>query len=215
MKFANIVYKDDLVNHKKVEYINYIQEDIPFKQIDNELPTLYVGWYNLKEIHKDDTVANIFNILEKRIVTNRLYWEFSFKENKSQHVNGVEDFIIDCLDYYFLPRYSYINLDPIHFAIKDIEELFDILPKEIDAVYNYKGEMMFLLKDDKITGIDLKLYSYFDFDLVKLNDKIVSRLETPIINYNNDPIGESYLKKYKILPDFEKLKRYMVVLLSK
>jgi len=37
MKFANIVYKDELVNHKKVEYINYIQENIPFKEIDNEL----------------------------------------------------------------------------------------------------------------------------------------------------------------------------------
>ena len=197
MKFANIVFKDDLVNHKKVEYINYIQEDVAFKNINNELPTLYVGWYNLKDIHHNDPVIDSINILEKRIVSNRLYWEFSFKENKSQHVNGIEDFVIDCLDYYFLPRYSYINLDPIHFAIKDIDELFDILPKEIDGVYNYKGEMMFLLKDDKITGIDLKLYGYFNFDLIKLNDKIVSRLEDPTNQYNNDLKGESYLIKYK------------------
>jgi hypothetical protein len=212
-KIANIVYREELVNHKPLQYINYYIEDIQFRLIDNDLPTLYVGWYFFKEIHKNDPIIENASILEKKIITNKLYWEFSFKENKSQHVNGIDDFVVDSISYYFSPRYNYINLDPLHFLIKDLDDLFDVLPTEIDSIYNYKGEMIYILKDNKITGIDLNLYRYFDFDILALNTKLTSRLKNNL-NYHNDPRGEFLLAKSKIYKYFENLKRYMVVILN-
>jgi hypothetical protein len=212
MKFGNIIYKEDLVNHKKVGYINYINENIPISELPNDLPTLYVGWYNMKELNKENPLTEHISILEKTIFSNKLYWEFSFNENKSQHVNGVEEFVINVSEYYFMPRYTYINLCPIHFMIKDFDDLFDILPKTFDAVYKYKEEFIYLLKDNRITGLDWKLYNYFEFKSEEILTKIKNN--TPENMWFNDNDGKFYQENYNILPYFEFLKRYMVVLLS-
>ena len=111
LKLGNIIYKDELVNHTKVDYINYHMEDTPMNYDDFNilLPTLTVGWNFLKE---NNTFYDV-SILEKEIKKNILYWEFSFNENKAQHVGGVEMFIRNVPYYYFRGQYEYKNIDPI------------------------------------------------------------------------------------------------------
>lgn len=212
-KLANIIYRDELINHTKVDYINYIQGDVSINDIDNDLPTLYVGWYFLKEVNENHPLLNHASILDKKIIPNQLYWEFSFNENKPQHVNGVDDFITDCLSYYFLSRYTYINLDPVFFSIKNLDDLFDLLPKQIDGIYNHKNEMLYLVKGNKITGIDLKYYGFFEFNIEEMIEKLISKLISPT-QYFDDTKGSLFSKNNKIYQNFITLKRYMVVLLS-
>src|SRR5690606_24173897 len=139
------------------------------------------------------------------------YWEFNFDESKASHVKGVESFISFVPQFYFQPKYSYINLDPVFFQLKDIEDVLDVLPKEIDAIYNLKNEMLYCLKDNKISGLDLKMYTFFKFDIPQLLTSIVERSKTTI----TDSEGIEYQKYYKIFPNFSHLKRYMIVILTK
>ena len=60
LKIGNIIYKDELVNHTKVDYINYIPSQ--YFDYDNTLPTLFVGWSFMKEISSLEVVQNA-NIL--------------------------------------------------------------------------------------------------------------------------------------------------------
>lgn len=214
IKLGNIIYQDDLVNHKMVEYINYIQQPISFREIDNNLPTLYVGWFSMKEINREDLLIQNQSILDKKIISNILYWEFSFKENKSQHVEGVNYFVKNLPYYYFKIKYSYINLDPVMFRINSIDELMDVLPKSFDGLYNYRGDMLYLLKDNKITGIDLNMYKHFEFDIDELTEKIYKKVSN-IKDVHYDFDGETYLQYNKTFLNFDELKRYLVVLLSK
>ena len=86
----------------------------------------------MKEINHNDDLISAQPILEKKIISNVLYWEFSFKENKAQHVEGVTYFTNNVPFYYFNIRYSYINLDPIMFRLSTLDELMDVLlEKEI------------------------------------------------------------------------------------
>jgi len=211
MKIGNIIYQDDLVNHEEVDYINYIQEPINFSELNTKLPTLYVGWRFLKGSNEDDRIIQQQSILDKKIVSNLLFWEFSFKENKSQHVNGVDFFVNDVPYYFFTSKYNYINLDPVFFHVESIEDLYHILPKDIDAYYNYKGEMLYLLKDQQLWGLDLNMYEFFDFNIEHILIKITNNSTKIFTDLN----GESHQKYYKIFPNFENLKRYMVVLMSK
>ena len=222
MKLGNIVYQGNLVNHEKVDYINYINEPVSYNQIPIELPTLYVGWFMMKEINKDILFDNQ-SILDKKIVTDKLYWEFSFKENKSQHVDGISSFVRNVPYYYFKPKYNYINIDPVFFQIENIDDLNNILAKEYDAVYNFKGEMLYMLntkglindpyKQSRIVGIDLNMYEHFEFDIDQLLQTLHKKVPTNKIY--NDFDGEKHEKYYKIFPNFDELKRYLVVLLSK
>lgn len=213
MKLGNVIYQNDLVDHQMVDYINYIREPIPFKELNTNIPTLYVGWFLMKDINIDDMLIQSQSILNKKIVSNVLYWEYSFRENKAQHVEGVNYFVNNAPYYYFNIRYSYINLDPIIFRISNIQELLDILPKSFDAIYNFKGDMLYILKDDKITGLDLNMYAHFEFNIDELIEVIHKKV--PPKRIYNDFDGETYLKYYKKFSNFDDLKRYLIVLLSK
>lgn len=211
MKLANIVYEKELVNHTKVDYVNYINIATEYDELDKSLPTLYVGWLFMKTCNPNNEIIQNTNILERRIITNELYWECSFDENKGLHVKGVESFIKSIPEYYFKPRYKFINYDPVFFHVKDIEDLMNGLPTNIDVTYNYKNEMLYALVDNVIFGINLKMYEYFKFNIDDLLFRIAERTETGFL----DEEGISYQRYYKILPEFKQLKRYIISILSK
>lgn len=211
MKIANIVYEKELVNHVEVEYVNYYKELIEYDKLDKTLPTLYVGWSFMKACNPSNEIIKNANILHKKIVANELYWECSFEESKSSHVKGIENFITYVPQFYFTPKYNYINLDPVFFQLKNLQDLFDVLPKEIDVAYNYKNEMLYLLVDNKITGLNLKMFEFFKFDLEKIKTKILEKSKI----HQLDLTGEIYQSYYKIFPNFTNLKRYIITILSK
>lgn len=211
LKIGSIAYKDELVNHTRVEYINYFD----FKNgsnnlnIPTDIPILFVGWNHFKEelnhFHENVTILN------KEISKNSFYWEFSFNENKAQHVSGVDMFIRNAPYYYFRDKYTYINIDPIFNNIEHLEDIKEKILGKPEYIYNYKDEMLYLLISNRVYGIDLKMYEYFNMDI----NHIKSTLIDTSINYTLDLEGEIYQKEYKNYPNFEELKRYLVVLLSK
>ena len=211
IKLANIIYEKDLVNHTKLDYVNYFNKPQNYDSIDKSLPTLYVGWSFMKACNEFNDIIQNANILHKKIVANELYWECSFEESKTSHVKGIESFVKLAPHFYFQPKYTYINLDPLFFQISDIEGLMDVLPKEIDVLYNFKNEMIYLLAGNKITGIDMKMYSFFQFNI----NEIISNLCARTTKSYDDLSGDTYQLYYKILPNFSRLKRYLIVIMSK
>jgi hypothetical protein len=210
MKIANIVHEKELVNHTKVEYVNYFNQPMEYDKLDKSLPTLYVGWSFMKACNPDNPIIQNAEILRKKIITNELYWECSFEESKASHVKGVDGFVNIAPQFYFTPKYKFTNLDPVFFQLRDIEDLMDVIPKEIGSLYNFKGEMLYLLSEDKIWAIDMKMYEYFKFNTEEIFQRISAR--TKIIH--QDLVGDMYQSYYKILPNFAQLKRYLIVLLS-
>jgi len=211
MKIANVIHEKELVNHTKTEYINYFNEPKVYDDLDKSLPTLYVGWSFMKACNPDNPIIQNADILKKKIITNELYWEFSFRESKPSHVKGVDTFAGLVPQFYFSPKYIYTNLDPVFFQLKDVDDLMDVTPKKIDASYNYKNEMFYFLTDNKIWGIDLRMYQFFKFGLEEILQRMLVRTAMPI----TDLEGETYQLYYKIFPNYEHLKRYIVTILSK
>lgn len=215
MKIANVIFEEELVNHSRVDYVNYINESKTYDEVCKRLPTLYVGWNFMKSCNPENEVIQNADILKKKIVANELYWECSFQESKASHVKGIDNFIKQVPSFYFMPRYTYINLDPVFFLLKDVQDLMDVLPKKIDRVYHYKNEMLYVLVENKITGINLKMYDFFQFDTNEIITKVRDRIDSDFGFYHTDPDGETFQKYYKILPNFTHLRRYIITLLSK
>ena len=210
MKLANIIYEKELVNHTQVDYINYINAPTEYDTVDKTLPTLYVGWSFMKNSNLNNSIIQNANILHKKIIGNELYWECSFEESKTSHVKGIESFIKLVPQFYFQPKYTYINLDPVFFQIVTIDDLMDALPKKIDIMYNFKNEMVYLLHENKIMGIDMKMYSFFQFNITELLNNIVQRSKRVITDFE----GIEYQKQYRIFSNFIYLKRYLIIILN-
>ena len=72
MKLGNIIYEKELVNHTKVDYINYFNKPQIYHSLDKTLPTLYVGWSFMKSCNEFNDIIQNANILHKKIVANEL-----------------------------------------------------------------------------------------------------------------------------------------------
>jgi len=214
MKIGNIVYGEELVNHTKSKYINYYNESIEYDKLDKSLPTLYVGWSFMKESNPNNLIIQNTEILEREIIKNNLYWEVSFKEGKAPHIKGVDSFVRDVPQYYFMSKYDYIVLDPVFSQLKTIEELMAKIPENLDITYTYKDEMLYLLSGNNIFGINLKMFEFFKFDPNDILFEITKRIPVDSLSYY-DFDGEIYQSYYKIFPNFDFLKRYIVTILSK
>jgi hypothetical protein len=224
IKLARIYYTDELVNHEPLEHIDYVKGD-DLIDLNFNLPTLIVGWLSVRKLINNSEETEHYkylhgaSILDSKILSNTLYWAYSFKEDKHGHISKVEEFVYHAPEYYFNGRYTYINLDPVFFSIESVEELMNLLPKTnvmdlltLKRVYTYiyKNDMIYILCDNKITGIDLKIYDYFNFDIEKIKVELLKRS----FQYIDDIDGSKYQSYYKKLPNFDNLKRYMPVFLS-
>lgn len=207
MKIANIIHNSELVNHTKNDLINYYNEFTD--EIDYKLPTLVVGWFFLKEnldIFKEFNIS----ISDKTIIKSNIFWEFSFDEDKQEHINGVIDFVHKIVDLYFLNNYNYINYCPIFNQIKSINEFKDGLPNKFDLIYLSKsGNNAYGIIDDTIYGIDLLL-----FDNLKLNsDDIINHLKTiGDVCYGNELKTDIKLINNHLFNEI--LESYMVVIVK-
>ena len=213
-KIGNIVYEENLVNHIKVDYINYFNQNFSsFKSssINKNLPALYVGWSFIKKINNINSNIENLSILEKEIIKDKLYWEFSFNENKSQHIIGIDLFVNNVPYYFFLNKYKYNIIDPIFNSIYNINDLLNCLPKNFQSIYNYKNQIIYLLNKNEIFSIDLLMYKYFGFNLKNIIDLLSNKSNYYFLDFE----GNEYMKYYKVFPNFDFLKRCMVVLLSK
>lgn len=207
-KIGNIILNNELINHTKLEYIHYIKMSDAIEYGWDNLPTLIVGWEVVKNIYKNSDKE--ISILEKELEKSNLYWEFSFLENKPDHVSGIELFSRNIPYYYFNNKYEYINIDPVMNNINEIEKLYSLLPEKFSYVYNYKNEMLYCLNNKNIYGLDLNMFETFGFD----KTVIINNLMLSIGNYIQDEDGNKYDEYSKIYPNYEDLRRYLIVLLS-
>jgi hypothetical protein len=208
MKIGNIIYEKELVNHTEVSYINYFNKEQNYDSLDKSLPTLYVGWSFMKASNPFNELIQHADILKKKIISNELYWECSFEESKSSHVRGVENFINALPQFYFSPKYMFVNLDPVFFQIVDVQGILDYLPKEIDKLYNYKNEMLYVLVENKISAINLKMYDFFKISPEEIIGSLRQRTKSCLF----DSDGGTYQSYYKVLPNFTLLKRYLITI---
>lgn len=211
MKIANVIYENELVNHTTVDYVNYHKGMVEFDKLDKSMPTLYVGWSFMKACNPENEIIQHADILKKKIITNELYWEFNFEESKASHVKGVDSFVNIVPQFYFTPKYTYVNLDPVFFQLSEVRDVMDVLPKKFDASYLFKDEMLYLLTENNITGINLKMYEFFQFNIEEIKEQIAERTSVSHIDLN----GDTYQTQYKIFPNFTHLKRYMIAILTK
>ncbi len=208
MQIANIIYDSELVNHEKQSNINYLTGDDIYNY-DESLPTLFVGWFFFKE---NFTLREKYSvdILNKTILENKIYWEFSFDENKSEHINGVMDFVLSAPILYFKENYEYVNINPIFDNIRTFEDL-NKFNFHFDVFYNYKNEILYLLSANKICGVDLTFFSFFNFDNNKIIDFFKKKSDTII----NDLDGSKLKKELFVFNNNNDLIKYLPVILTK
>lgn len=172
IKLGVIYYKDDLILHEKVNYIEYIKID-DFNDIKlTKRPTLIIGW---------NIVKNRFtsvNILNKKI-TDNIFWCFSFNEKKNDYIDNINKFIsTDILDVF--NSFNHKILSPVF--NKDLKTEHDYIQYfkdcDLNNIYISSKKELSILCNNIIYRINLRELKFFKIKTVKI-------LEYLSNNYNN------------------------------
>lgn len=149
MNFGNVISKTPILIEG---FINYGKDDL----IDNDLPTLIIGWDLVKEMY-DGKVS----ILHKSI-NIRTYWTFNSKERKADFESDIESFKEFCYNS-FGDNIPYVYLD-ILYGKKNINKkiIKKILTLVKPYIYLSDNNMIYIFGDNIIFGIDLNILDYFD-----------------------------------------------------
>ena len=80
-----------------------------------------------------------------------------------------------------------------------------------EIIYQYKEEIVYLLvpAERKIYGVYLNAFKYFGFD----NKEILNQFSNKYVAKTIDQDGSIYQSFYRQFPDFDRLKRSMVLFL--
>lgn len=207
IKLGIIYYKDELILHDKVNYIEYIQIN-DYNEIKyTKRPVLIVGWNIVKNKYTS------VNILNKKINDN-LYWCFSFNEKKNDYIDNINKFIYsDVLNVF--NSFEYIIISPVfNNKIKNENDIIEYFKDcKLNNIYVSANKELAILCNNTIYKINLKELKFFKYniniivDFLKENYKNFyydrkGRIEKMYLDYFNG-IDNNIIKKY--IPLYNKI----------
>jgi hypothetical protein len=148
MYFGNIISKTPI---NLEGFKNYSSEDL----IENDLPTIVIGWDLVKEMYGDKV-----SILHKTI-NLKTYWTFSSKERKADYEVDLESFKELCYNS-FGDNVPYVYLD-ILYGKKNVNKkiIKKILTLKNPYIFVSDNNMVYIYGDNIIFGIDFNILDYF------------------------------------------------------
>jgi hypothetical protein len=194
IKLGVIYYKDDLILHEKVKYIDYIKiedyTDIKF----TKRPTLIIGWNIVKSKFMS------VNILNKKISDN-IFWCFSFNEKKSDYIENINKFVTEDVLNVF-STFKYKILSPIfNEDLKSEQDYINYFDDcDLNNIYVSPKQELSVLCDDIIYKLNLRELNFYKIKPFFILDYLSNKY----INFYYDRTGnieKNYLEYFKGIDD--------------
>jgi hypothetical protein len=203
IKLGVIYYKDDLILHDKVNYIEYIKIEDNNEIKYTKRPTLIIGWNIVKNKY---TSVNILN----RKINDNLSWCFSFNEKKSDYIEKINKFVKeDVLDVF--NGFKFKILSPIlDLDLKKEDDFIKYFNNcNINNIYVSSRKELSILCDDIIYNINLRELNFYKIKPFFILDF----LSKNYINFCYDRTGNienTYLEYFKGI-DIVFIKKYITL----
>jgi hypothetical protein len=141
----------------------------------------------------------------------RIFCEFSIEEKITDHFIGIENFVKQA-PREFINSYKYFSIDPIKNDIKDTKQLYRSITLFYGSYYQYKEEIIYVYDKptSQIHGIYLNAFKYFGFNVKEITSFFAENINNKTIDLD----GLIYQSYYKQFPDFDQLKRSIVLFLD-
>lgn len=158
-----------------------------FDQCVKGLPTLIIGYDEVLKISSKDKI----NVLH-RSIDSTTFWTFNRTDNRMIFDNDIEDFIR--FSYKFNTKnLNYIDVDLIQEGNRRLVKIVKkILSLNDYITYESDNNILYMLSNNLIFGIDLNTARYigFDIDKIKSKAKSISKVylsgNEPLIEFGDD-----------------------------
>ena len=157
------------------------------------LPTLIIGWENVKEYFKNASILSKV-IQEPNKNEGGLYWTFSKSEKRGIFEKDLENFKKNCYKDLIRGIKTY-NIDPLVYNIDNTFNFCDKISKLNGSTgYLFQERVVYIYKDSDIYVIDLELIDFIGFD----KQLVIQNLKDNLSVFGDD-FEESFTEEMKHL----------------
>lgn len=122
------------------------------EEVNPELPTLIVGWENVKRFYDVDRIDPL-----ERYFDEDIFWTFAEEEERKYHELDKVHFLEHCYGK-FIEDVQYVAVDPIQRNLSSLKKIHRKLSSS-KSVITYKHQnTVYMLTDNIIFGFDIDLY---------------------------------------------------------
>jgi hypothetical protein len=179
-------YIANIITHSKLDVSNFFNVTCDFYSVDTNLPTIIIGWNNVKELFPEQ------DILTKKI-SDTISWTFSKREKRHQYEKDIDVFIkgvISSLD----DKINYKFFNYILSTQQKRERFISYINKGECSIYHNSRFLYVYCHTDNITlGISLRDLFYVGVDaksFVKLLNVNGNNIITDNLNFlDNQSLG--------------------------
>jgi hypothetical protein len=173
MKIGNIIYKDKINGYDNFNYYNCLDD------IDNDLPTIIIGWKVIKDKYPDYDILN-------RKITDSLYWTFTKNEKRDLYEEDLYYFSQYCYER-LINDVVFVYIDPLMGKKNMLKIIKKVLSSSKRITYINK-EIVYICCEKIVFSLDLYVFNYFYDNGEKLLNKI--KKISSVVLTNNDIIIE-------------------------
>lgn len=192
------IITQDEINHYRIPNYCEIIDNIDNLIIDDNCYYLINSYFLAKKLFSNTSILN-------KQINDKVYWEYSFSENKKLHVNGISDFIENIPEKYYGSIYDYKSIDLIDNNIDSVDKLIKPFLNHKFITYNNKNEYLYIYFKTKIYGINLKELYYHDLDV----DFFLEKIKECSIRYIYDKDSSILVEVSKKYPFFFNIIKYV------
>ena len=193
-----------------VGYLSLINFTNDFNNINDNIPTVIIGWGKVKSLYPDAS------ILEHEIIKDKVFWIFSKEEKISNYFTDLNNFIIKIPEL-FVNNYKVKIIDPVFENIFNIKELFELLKSYKDYKVIDTNNTLFLLYKKQQFILDLNVFDFFNFDIKEIRTILYKNSKNYIYDKNKKIINELFdiFGSFSIFEKYSAILYYCTLVLEK
>lgn len=171
-------YIGNIVTDKRVNFDSLINKCKSYNDIDTSVPTLIIGWNNVKSIFPN------VSILNKEINPN-MFWTFGRTERRVDYERDINSFYLYCIKNISSHiKYKFFNI--ITTTYSKCKRLINFINSDISkTIYVHNDCSIFILFDNNVIGISLNDIDYLNIKKNKVLNMIGNNPNNNIIYDDN------------------------------
>lgn len=171
-------YIGNIVTDKKVNFDSLINKCKSYNDIDTSVPTLIIGWNNVKSIFPNAS------ILDKEINPN-IFWTFGRTERRVDYERDINSFYLYCIKNISLHiKYNFFNVTTTTYS--KCKRLINFINSgTLKTIYIHDDCFIFILFGNNVIGISLNDIDYLNIKKEKILNIINKNSNNHVIDNDN------------------------------
>ena len=163
-------YIANIITKSKIDVGEYINITNTLDEVDLQIPTLIIGWENVKRFFPQA------DILNKRI-TETVSWTYSNREKRQEYEPDLNKFIRDLfINLGSTVKYTFFNI--LTSKLKRIKDFIKYIQSDLPKVIYLTNKNVYIYNGEQITGFSISDLEYYGIK----KEKVINSLKRNVNN---------------------------------